>query len=402
VNTPRPAAIWLATFASGGSLLLLGALVGEQAQPPAPAPRGQELPSFLKEFKANREPPVVTAEITIVSAVGPVRAYLARQDARKPLPAVLLLHDDNGLTPWMKASARDLAGIGYVVLVPDLGQCDRAAKAKASVEERTLTELSAAVRWLRRRADVLPGRVGVVGWGAGAGQALALASATPLQACVCCCGPLPDDMALLAPLRATPLLVLIAGKNAALPVFRKALEAGQVFYKVRVFARVSSGFMVQPADPRAHAQAEEAWRVIYNFLGKYVEDAPENAPQFGANNRPEPPKAAVATIADLMQSINGPAGVRVALVQALAKEPAGTRAWSEVRADAALVAEAGRLLGQLRPPRGSLSDWRAKAQAFAGTARRVVAAADHRDYAAARRALEQLGGQCKACHQRHR
>jgi dienelactone hydrolase len=376
---------------------------GVPAQPPAKAPPPGGLPPFLDDFRARNEPAVATREVTFASAVGKVRGYLARQDTRESLPGVLLIHDAAGLDDWMKRSARELSSIGYVVLAVDLAKRvpasgKSAGPAAALADEATLAELSAAARWLRRRPDVLPERVGVVGWGWGADQALALASATPVQACVVCYGSLSDDAALIAGLRTTPLLALVAGADRALPAFRRAMDAARMRYRVRVFDGVAPGFMRD--RPEAHAQAEDAWVEIYNFLGKYVEDAPENGATFAKAGK-EPDKGA-ATIADLMRAVNAPTGVRGALLRALEKRPAGRKEWAAVRAHAALIAEAGALLTQRNPPRGAHGHWLDQARAFTGAAREVVHAANRQDYAGARRALDALEQRCAACHKQHR
>jgi carboxymethylenebutenolidase len=388
-------------------LLLLGS--ADTPAQPAKTPGGRP---FLEEFRTNPEPPVVTKEVAVPSAAGTVKGYLARPDTQERLPAVLLLHDETGLSDWIKDRARELAGIGYVVLVPDLkGRLPAAGNspgpAAVLADEPTLAELSAAVRWLRRRPDVLPERVGVVGWSWGADLALALAAATPLQGCVVCHGSPAEDAALLGGLRTTPLLLLVAGKDEAarrsLPTLRKALEGAGILHKVRVFDGVSAGFMMpRPGKPSAHTEAEEAWVEIYNFLGKYVEDAPDNGPVFRAVKSAPAGEAPAATIADLMRAVNEPAGVRGTLIGALEKEPAGAQEWKTIRANAALVAEAGGLLEHLKPPRGTHGRWLEQARAFTAAARKVVAAADRQDYPGARRGLEELAQRCMACHKQHR
>jgi carboxymethylenebutenolidase len=367
-----------------------------------------KLSPFLDDFRARNEPPVVTREVSFPSAAGTVRAYLARQDTREALPAVLLLHDQAGLSDWVKQSACELASIGYVVLAVDLARRVPASgkspgPAVALADEPTLADLSAAVRWLRRRPDVLPERVGVVGWSWGADQALALAAATPLQACVVCHGTLADDAALFAGLRTTPLLVLVAGKERALPAFRKALETARILHRIRVYEGVAPGFMTsRPGEPHAHAETEQAWVEIYNFLGKYVEDAPDNGPAFAAAVKSPSRDRAAATIADIMRAVNEPTGVRGALIQALQQKPSGEKEWESVRAYAALIAEAGALLEHRSPRKGAHAHWLQEARAYTAAARAVLAAADRQDYEGARRALGALGERCAACHKQHR
>jgi carboxymethylenebutenolidase len=371
------------------------------AQPPLPSRSPETLPPFLEAFRSKKDPPVVTREVNLPTATGKVRGQLTFPDVKNPLPALVLLPDDKGLTGWIKQSAAELASIGYVVLTLDL---EKHTFTRPPIgNERLLADLAGAVRWLRRQPQVLPGSIGVLGWSEGADRALALAATTPVQACVACFGNLSAEPALLAGLRATPVLVLVAGQDKSLPAFRKVLQAAGVFHKVRVLPGVSPGFMTPAANTvYNHAQAEAAWVEVYNFLDSFVEDAPLNGPRFASAPAPSPPDAPVASIADLMRAINGPAGVRVALVGRLEKEPAGASAWKQVRAEAALVAEAGGLLQQRQPRRGSMAHWRQQADTFTAAATKVVAAADRMDYKGARLGLDEIGQCCTTCHKQHR
>jgi carboxymethylenebutenolidase len=396
-------------IAAGVVLLLLLSSASSPAQPEQRAKGPAGLPPFLDEFRANREPAAVAGEVAIPAATGTLKGYLTRPDTRERLPAVLLLHDEAGPGDWLKERARELCGLGYVVLVPDLAKRLPAAgkspgPAALLADEPLLAELSAAVRWLRRRSDVLPERLGVAGWSWGADAALALAASTPVQGCVVCDATLAGDDALVGGLRTTPLLLVVAGQDAALPGFRKALEDARVLHRVRVFDGVAAGFMrPRPGKPAAHKETEEAWVEIYNFLGKYVEDAPENGPVFPKAGAAAADRGAPAAgIADLMRAVNQPAGVRGALIRLLEKEPGGLQEWKTVRADAAVVVEAGGLLERLTPPRGTRGHWLEQVHAYTAAARKVVAAADRQDYAGARRGLAELAERCAACHQQHR
>ena len=366
---------------------------------PAQDPAGK-LPPFLKEFLV-KDPPILTKAVKITSAVGPVTGYVARPDTQEKLPAVLLLHDADGLTEWMKLNAREISSIGYVVLAIDLRH-RVAAKPQAEQEEKVLAELSAAVRWLRKRPDVFPERIGVVGWSWGAGQALALAAATPLQACVICDGPLSCDAPLVTGLRDTAVLGIFSAPDTArakeLGAFRHALDDARIPHKFHLFPGTKVHFMGPPTRKEyVEEPAEQAWFEIYEFLGKHVEDA-----GLSKEKKVLGKTKSQATIADIMRAVNQPAGVRGVLIEALKEKPADEQQWKQVRANAVLLAEAGHWLENMKPNKGSETDWRRKASLFQNTASRIVAAADSRDYQSARLALQELGNQCAACHKLHR
>jgi carboxymethylenebutenolidase len=364
---------------------------------PGQAPPSK-LPPFLKEFLV-KEPPILVKEVKVPSAVGPVTAYLARPETQEKLPATLLIHNEDGLTDWMKLNAREISTIGYVVLAVDLRH---RVKPQADQEEKVLAELSAAVRWLRRRPDVFPERLGVVGWSWGGGKALALASATPLQACVICDGPLSLEPGQIAGLQNTAVLGIFSAPDQArakeIAGLRAALTVARIPHQIHVFPGTKVHFMGPPSRKEYFEDhAEQAWFETYEFLGKHVEDAglPREIKIAGKEK-------SLATIADIMQAVNQPTGVRGTLIQALQEKPSDTKTWRQVRANAAVIAEAGHWLEGLRPKKGSERHWREQARTYRQTATQIVAAADSRDYEAARLALEQLGKQCAACHTQHR
>jgi dienelactone hydrolase len=299
-----------------------------------------------------------------------------------------------------------------VVLTADLATDSATPQAQtrgvpaALADEQTLAKLSAMVRWLRRRGDVFPERLGVAGWSSGGDQALALAATTPLQACVACDAVVTDDPVLMAGLRGTPVLAVFAGGAGvppkAIPAFQKALANADVPHKLRVFDGVGLGFM-GPEDRKSYVRtaADKAWFEIYEFLGKYVEDPPQHAaaevPTASIRQ-----KASVATIADIMRSVNQPTAVRGTLIRSLEQEPGTQQQWESIRANAALMAEANRLLQYGTPKRGTRGHWLEEVGAFTAALESIVTAADKHDYAGARRGLEEIKDRCTVCHTAHR
>jgi dienelactone hydrolase len=357
----------------------------------------RSLPPFLDDFFANTEPAILAKEVRFPSAVGTVTAFWARPDVKQPVPALLVVYDEEPWTDWMKTNTRHFASIGYEVLTVNVQKrrilATRAAN-DAFTDEPTLAELAAAVRWLRGRPEVAPNRLGIVGWGWSGGQALALASALPVQACVICDAPLPAESALVTGLRQTPILCFFAEKGAISRKSIEEFEKSNNLIQRKVMPGVSPGFMGPPgAKSYDHEAAENAWVAMYNFLEKQVEDARPPAI--------ESPRS-VATIADMMRAVNEPAGLRGLVSKGLEQEPTTQKQWERVRANAALIADSGSWLAAQAPPKGAVGHWKEQAEAFAAAAESMARAADRRDYPAARRGLTLLAGQCAACHSEHR
>jgi hypothetical protein len=184
--------------------------------------------------------------------------------------------------------------------------------------------------------------------------------------------------------------------------FQKALTRAGIPHKLLAYPGARPGFMCPAEKTYERDAAEAAYFEVYEFLGKYVEDAPSNNPAVGPEARPVSAQKAFATIADIMRAVNEPTGVRGALAEALATRPGKRQDWQRVRAGAALLAEAGNLLRVRTPPKGSREHWREQVEAYSTAAEGILQAADRRDYPAARRGLQELSARCAACHRLHR
>jgi carboxymethylenebutenolidase len=109
--------------------------------------------------------------------------YLAVPAAPGPHPAVILIHEWNGLVDRVRQVADDFAGEGYVALAADMysGRTGRNPQENRALvdetmadPERLIANLDAAVTFLQRRDDVT-GRVATIGWCYGGGVALSYA-----------------------------------------------------------------------------------------------------------------------------------------------------------------------------------------------------------------------------------
>jgi carboxymethylenebutenolidase len=384
------------------------------AEPSQPGRELPPLPPFLEIFSTSYRITIKSGPAEWISATGKQEGYLARPDGGERLPALIVVADEHGLSNWLRLTARELAGIGYVVLAVELDDStlrdpsQTPATANRMVRERQLANLSAAVRWLRRRKDVLPKQMGALGWSAGGRWALSLAATEGLEACVVCDGLGSADPAILAGLRHTAVLGISSGAAEFLAIenqaaFHQALESDGVEQHLLVFKDAKPGFMDPDNKPTfRYDDAERGWFEIYEFFAKHVEDAPLKAllAARSAGSRPLPQQ--VATITDLMRSVNAPTGLRGELARSLGDEPKDDNEWKAVRSRAALLAETGNLLLDRTPPRGEPTVWQRSVAAYGLAAKSLVTAADRQDYAAALTALKQLTTSCGACHLKHR
>jgi len=380
-------------------------------------------PLFLDVFRSQDEP-VVTKPVEWASAVGEQRGWLLRPKSDERLPALIVIAN-SGEDEFFLQSARDLAGIGYVVLIVPLERnaigmpagMSEAGQADAIRRERVLAQLGSAARWLRRREDVFPEKVGLLGWGKHARWALEAAAAHDLQAAVLIDVELP--LALDAPLsfglRRTAVLI-IRGTSAATVLEReqlanlnRALTEARIEHRVFEFDHAKIGFLqagfLQSGrrDAAETKSVDHAWFEIYEYLGKHVEDA-EQKPTQVAGRGPDAAQPALpfVSIADVMRAVNGPTGVRGAVAESLSEAPQNEKDWKLLRARSAVMADAGVLLMSLKPPRGTAATWQRHTASYRDAAATLVAAADRRNVAETRQAFDRFNTTCARCHADHR
>jgi len=141
------------------------------------------------------DPRIVTERATYQSPKGggEIRGLLAKpapngDDATtSKFPAVLVIHENRGLNPYIEDVARRLAVAGFVAFAPDAltplggypGNDDegRTMQRKRDGEEMT-QDFIAAAKWLDERPDAT-GKTGVVGFCFGGGMANTLAVELP-------------------------------------------------------------------------------------------------------------------------------------------------------------------------------------------------------------------------------
>ncbi len=116
-----------------------------------------------------------------------MEATLYKPAGAGPFPAVLVLHTSSGLRPPDHAYASQLAGEGYVCLVPDfftpynLGQANR-RETFTTHAQAIYADFAAAIETLKKMKEVQADRIGAVGFSNGGYWALLLASKGAIQA----------------------------------------------------------------------------------------------------------------------------------------------------------------------------------------------------------------------------
>lgn len=228
------------------------------------------------------DPRLTIERVSYASDAGEVKGYLVYPKAATgKLPAVIVVHENRGLTPHIEDVARRAALAGYVALAPDylsaLGGTpsdeDNARAMFPKLEPTTVTaESLAGIRYLKTHAKST-GKVGAVGfcWGGGTVNNMAVA-APDLNAAVAFYGPQPKSADDIAKIQA-PLLLHYAGLDqgidAGIPAFEAALQASHKQYAIYMYEGVNHAFHNDTGGARYNeAAAKLAWQRTLDFFAK--------------------------------------------------------------------------------------------------------------------------------------
>ena len=234
----------------------------------------QTVPADDKDIKVGYE------TVQSPAGNGSIKGYLARPAKGKKFPAVLVIHENRGLNPYIEDVARRLAKAGFVAFAPDgltsvggyPGDDEKGAAAFRQVDGKKMTEdFVAAARWLKGRPDST-GKLGAIGFCFGGGMVnqLAVRLGKDLNAGVAFYGRQAgaDDV----PKIAAPLMLHYAGNdqgvNAGIPAYEAALKANKKKYELFMYEGKQHGFH-NDTTPRYDAEAAKlAWDRSVAFFNK--------------------------------------------------------------------------------------------------------------------------------------
>lgn len=232
---------------------------------------------------APDDPAIATERVRYPSPEGngEVEGLLVRPaGVEGPLPAVVVVHENRGLNPYIEDVARRLGKAGYLALAPDgltslggyPGDDEKGRELQASLDPaKLMADFFASFEYLRDRDDT--GKVGCVGFCYGGGVCNALAVAYPdLAASVPFYGRQAD--AADVPSIEAPLLLHYAGLderiNAGWPPYEAALEANGKTYEAHVYDGVNHGFHNDTTPRYDEAAATLAWERTLAWFDRYL------------------------------------------------------------------------------------------------------------------------------------
>lgn len=234
----------------------------------------------LAEQVSFNDPEIVPEYIPYPSpnGHGEVRGYMVRPTGIEgKLPAVVVVHENRGLNPYIEDVARRLAKAGFLALAPDglssvggyPGNDAEGRELQRTVDRaKLMNDFFAAIEFLMAH-DGSTGNVGITGFCYGGGVANAAAVAYPeLKAAVPYYGRQPDaeDVAKIK----APLLLhygeLDERVNAGWPAYETALKANGTTYEAFIYEGANHGFHNDSTPRFDEKMANLSWeRTLAHF-----------------------------------------------------------------------------------------------------------------------------------------
>ncbi len=230
------------------------------------------------EIVPKDDPRLYTEWVRYPAPSGEIRAYLARQKEEKKRPAVIVIHENRGLTPHIQDVARRMALEGFLTLAPDAlspigGTPEDTSQVPSLIgkldSEATTRNFVAAVQYLKTH-PLSTGKVGCTGfcWGGGMTNQVAVRS-PDLLAAVPYYGAQPAAQDV--PKIKAALLLHYAGNderiNRGIPAFEEALKKAKIEYKIYVYEGAGHAFNNDTNPDRYNKEAAElAWKRTIAFF----------------------------------------------------------------------------------------------------------------------------------------
>jgi carboxymethylenebutenolidase len=255
----------------------LTALAGSSTAAMALLPQLESNYAHAATVQGN-DPRLDASHVEYPGSAGPIRAYVARPKGKDKLPAVIVIHENRGLTPHIEDVARRTALEGFVAVAPDMlsplggtpADEDAGRQLFTKVEPaKARADLVAAVKYAQGRDDVT-GKIGTVGFCWGGGMANQLAVHVPtLAAAVPFYGPQPaaDDVPKIKAKLQLHYAESDERINAGIAAYEAALKKAGVDYTLYMYPGVQHAFHNDTAGVRYNEQAARlAWGRTVEFL----------------------------------------------------------------------------------------------------------------------------------------
>jgi len=244
-------------------------------------------PNYAWAVQVPPDDPKITTETVSVPSPngnGTIKGYLARPRNDERLPAILVVHENRGLNPYIEDVARRLAVANFIAFAPDgltsvggyPGEDEKGLALFKQVDPAKMREdFLAAAEWLKKRPDST-GKLGALGfcYGGGVVNWLAVQMGSELNAAVPFYGMQPsaeDAAKIKAPLDAQ-YGELDQRVTSGWPAFDKALTQAGVPHEGHIYKAANHGFHNDTTPRYDEVAAKEAWTRTLAWFNRYLRE----------------------------------------------------------------------------------------------------------------------------------
>jgi carboxymethylenebutenolidase len=213
---------------------------------------------------------------------GKMRGYLVKPAGDGPFPAVLIIHENRGLNPYIEDVARRVAVEGFLAFAPDglspiggyPGNDDDGKVMQKSLDrDKLFTDMLNSAIFLKGH-ELSNGKMGATGfcWGGGVVNNLAVKMGKDLDAAVSFYGQAPatEDVGKIQ----AALMIHYAENdpriNASSEEYRKALEENKKDFVMYTYEGTRHGFHNNSTPRYNEEQAKIAWERTMSFFKKHL------------------------------------------------------------------------------------------------------------------------------------
>jgi carboxymethylenebutenolidase len=230
---------------------------------------------------AKDDPKIKTAYVEYASpkGSGKMRGLMVQPtDVQGKLPAVLVIHENRGLNPYIEDVARRLGVAGFLAFAPDAltplggypGTDDEGRQMQGKLDAEKMTQDFIAAAELLQKHEQSNGKVGVVGFCFGGGMTNTLAVRIPdvVTAAVPFYGrqPASEDVPKIKAALLIHYAELDRRINAGWPAYEKALKDNNVKFTAHIYDGVNHGFHNDTTPRFDEAAAKLAWERTLAFF----------------------------------------------------------------------------------------------------------------------------------------
>jgi carboxymethylenebutenolidase len=219
-----------------------------------------------------------------------VRSFVAYPESSEDATAVIVIHENRGLTDWVRSFADELAEAGYLAIAPDLlsgfdaehahtGEFESSDAAREAIYALDADRVTADLEAVRDYAAKLPagnGKVAVAGFCWGGSQTFRFATnSDEIEAAFVFYGTGPDDPERIAAVSA-PVYGFYGANdervNATIPTSEELMAAAGKTYEPVIYEGAGHAFMRQGSEGDAPAEVkkarDDAFARLLDLLGK--------------------------------------------------------------------------------------------------------------------------------------